>query len=346
MQNNDMDLGSSKLNDRFWVVAKAFHDLLIWAGMAGVIKPAAKVLSRNMLMRVADGLGVIVSLFPFGIKTYWTVRSAYGLTRLGAMRMSAQCHARIFRDNVVMRRMIEGVEDIDGYKLREVNPEKVTALAETGESFIVVTGHFTREALLILYTRCAQMGQVIALVNERPKLSGSLFERLHQHKLITQYGSMIDCLECIAPGKIEQVLAGANKQPMKPLMRKMKKAGNLAFFAIDAPWHGDTKGAISRPFASESKQVFALGATRLARSTGCPLVICFPWLDEDGTVVIEWGDPISISRQDEKGEQKVMNEFLDQIEVNIGRRPNQYVLPIGFGRHWDKHTKSWVDNNS
>jgi len=184
------------------------------------------------------------------------------------------------------------------------------------------------------------------LVNERPKLTGSFFERLRQHKLIIQYGSMIDCLVRIAPGKIDQVLVGTNKQPMKTLMRMMKKTGNISFFAIDAPWHGDTKGAISRPFASESKQVFALGATRLARSTGRPLVICIPWLDENGTLVIEWGDPISISRQDEEGERKVMNEFLDQIEVNIGKRPNQYVLPIGFGRHWDKHTKSWVDNDS
>ncbi len=57
----------------------------------------------------------------------------------------------------------------------------------------------------------------------------------------------------------------------------------------------------------------------------------------DGTVVIEWGTPISPpERKDQDADVRVMNQLLNFIERAVGSRPTQYVSEIGASRRWKR----------
>ena len=102
-------------------------------------------------------------------------------------------------------------------------------------------------------------------------------------------------------------------------------------------------GAYERPFVGKRKCVFSTGAALLARLTQCPIITCVPLLEKDGTVVLEWGEPIRIAGNDAANDVDVMNELFDTIEIAAGERPTQYAFEIGGDRRWNPLIRRWED---
>lgn len=315
--------------------------------MVGILKPSVKLLSRRPSMSIARAIGIAASLTPVGVSTYWSMRLGFRLSRWEAFRTSADYHALIFEDYVVTRRLIEGKKDFDHSPVREYNFETLASLLAAGESVIIVCGHFARSAFALMCYRLNATTDIVHVGKELPRPSGSISSRIEYLRLRAQYGSMLEAYKArTRPGSVDFVEVGAaGKNPMLELYKKMKNPdrAKVCFIFIDAPWHATANSALRRPFVANKEMFFALGTTRLARGTGCPIVTCFPWIADDGTVVIEWGEPVRIDRDDEDAEERIINQFLDQIEKQVGERPSQYVLPIGMGRVWDKRKKQWTE---
>jgi lauroyl/myristoyl acyltransferase len=116
--------------------------------------------------------------------------------------------------------------------------------------------------------------------------------------------------------------------------------------SADAPIGPDHHAVDRRAFAGRTLQDFALGTATIARVAGCPIVVCVPYLEPDGTVVLEWAGPITPATNGGVGEPtaadiRVMDRILDELERMIGRRPAQYVLPIGHDRQWNQREERW-----
>ncbi len=78
----------------------------------------------------------------------------------------------------------------------------------------------------------------------------------------------------------------------RKLYCRLHERGNVVFIPVDKPWREHLCGAYVRPFAGKKKCVFSTGAAVLARLARCPIISCVPILERDGTIVLEWGEPI------------------------------------------------------
>jgi hypothetical protein len=89
-------------------------------------------------------------------------------------------------------------------------------------------------------------------------------------------------------------------------------------------------------------QKFSLGPAALSRLAQVPIVPVATYIDEDGTMGLEWGSVIPPPRRhDAKADLNTANQILDFLENAIGRRPCQYVLYIGEERSWDPEREVW-----
>ena len=114
--------------------------------------------------------------------------------------------------------------------------------------------------------------------------------------------------------------------------RRLRERGNVVFIPVDAPWSENVTGAFERPFAGHKKKVLSSGAAQLARLSKCAIISCVSMLENDGTIVLQWGDPIRIDDNKSTNEVDVMNELMDALEIAIGERPTQYTFEIGAYR--------------
>jgi lauroyl/myristoyl acyltransferase len=322
---------------------RLIQDIYTWFGMRFVNRIAARLFPRSVCMGIADALGFISSLLPKGIQSFWMFRLAFGGDKWQALRLNARSHARLFRDNMFMQRYLAQKYDLSEVELTSTNLEKVREIVESGESVILATLHFSREAQLPYYLRVSQLGNVAASLLDRPVISGGFAERMHARRLIEQFGSMADVLERINPDRLEMLYVGPGQSPMKALLRSLRDSGNMVMITVDAPWKSGGRGVINRPFCGYPDRAFSTGAARLARTTGRPIILAIPTVTDEGRVHLHFGDPLTIGKDDEAAEAQVMNQLLDEIERYVGAYPEQYVVPLGIGRRWNAESSRWEE---
>ena len=142
-------------------------------------------------------------------------------------------------------------------------------------------------------------------------------------------------------GDLDFVFVGKGLGAGRELIRSLKSAGNTVIIHIDAPWDRGQPTELIRPFAAMRKRAFATGAARLARICNCALILCNTILENDGSVTLEWGEPIlPTENADENQDLLITNQLLDKLEIAIGQRPTQYMLNIGSERKWDSHSNT------
>jgi lauroyl/myristoyl acyltransferase len=115
---------------------------------------------------------------------------------------------------------------------------------------------------------------------------------------------------------------------------------------VDAPWNASKhRSALTRGFAGSPDAPFAVGAARMARATGCPILLCIPEYIDETHCRLVWHDPIWVAGEGDghEADVKVTNMLLDAIEQGIGRHPERYVMPMGEGRRWDGASGRWED---
>jgi hypothetical protein len=210
-------------------------------------------------------------------------------------------------------------------------------LSEPGASFIVATGHFSREAMTSVYIPRI-IPKTIATVIAKPGLEGGP----RGLRLKLQLGEIMRGIRHVREGDVDIVEVG-EASVVGALRRHLRRPNTAVVIAVDA--HAPSKaGAYQRPFAGHAVQNFALGTAMLSRLTQRPILPCVSYLDEAGRVVIEWSAPIAApARTDPEADERITSAILDIFEHAVGLRPGQYVQPIGEGRVWNAAAEQWRD---
>jgi lauroyl/myristoyl acyltransferase len=299
---------------------------------------AASHLPRRWALACADAAGFFYYLTPMGARVRASMRAAFA--ERDAKKLAREWLTRPFRDHVCISRIVGRRDNLDLWPIESRNAPAI--LCEPGQSVIVATGHFAREAVA-----CAYLHRVV------PKRLGAVLHSLDRRslspralRLRIQFGAMVetarrarhDDLDIIEPGK-----AGV----VSRLVHHLEQPDTVVILATDAVSATGRAKGLDRPFAGHRSVSFAFGTARLARLSGRPIVTCVPFLDIDGHVVLEWGEPIPPpARDDDAADARITNAVLDVFERAIGLRPGQFVLPIGHERRWDATAQRWTDLNA
>jgi hypothetical protein len=325
---------------RIWRMIYIIEQLIRIVSMQFALTPAAYVLPREWALAVADIFALFLLILPApGMDTYWQMRRAYGKGRFESLLLAWGYLARIYRDFVAIKRLSYKRENPFHWKIVERNADDINSLRASGESYIVATGHFAREAIFSMTSPSVTYGHPVQLSLSPP----DRIRRLYDLRVRIQFGTWQKCDFAGWGRDAEIVFIGPDPLPFRTLYDRLRKPGNVVFMHVDAPWKKSQTGSFERPFAGLGNRVFATGAAQLARLTRCAVISCVYMLEEDGTYVLEWGTPIRCNGRFAENDVDVMNALIDPLEVAVGERPTQYVLGIGSDRRWNPGSRRWED---
>jgi hypothetical protein len=297
---------------------------------------SARLLPRALALAIADFMGLLFAVSPLGLRLYHRMRQAFPRDA-DSWRTTRKYLALPLRDHVVMLRIATGREDPT---MREIVSRNAPAILQQPEqSFILATGHFAREAVITVFTPHATGHELMAVMAPVERTLSPKALRLR-----VQLSRMRESVMRVRKGAAEIVDAGAPGGAGR-VLRHLRKPGSLVFNSPDVPWtHAPRSDRFERPFAGRAMQSFATGTARLSRLSRRPIVTCVPFLDDAGRVVLDWGEPIAPPPKDDlDADARVTSLILDRLEVAVGLRPAQYVIPIGHERCWDPDRKCWMN---
>lgn len=309
--------------------------------MIGVLRPVAALLPYPHALRIARAFGVAAVAMPFGGRAKaLQMRHAYG-ENVGSQRsarVAAELLARPLCDSVVLRRvLLHGRSDFDSWRVEQRTTASVDELRASDESFILVTGHFSRQACMPLYVPEVVSHRITSVL--LPPTTMTSHPRTWW--LSYHYGQMLACLRFARPD-MEFVYPG-QVGAWKRIVEKLGGARNAVILYADAPQAGARKDNYARPFAGLSARRFATGAARLSRMTRRPIAVCIPHLADDQTVVLDWTRVIRPPAARGDGtDRRVTDTILGDIEKAVGRRPAQYILDCLGERRWDAQAERWL----
>lgn len=319
---------------------EAFDDLLRAFLMAIVLSLSAGVLSKKNALRVARWCGSVMLRFPTSGKVALRImQKSFLMKGDDATRNARDYLAQPFCSFVAFRRLMRCRENINDWKIEEINGREIARLRESGRSFIVATGHFRRDPHIVVYTRRVCPGNLLSVFVSPPPKS----LRPKDIRLTLQFGELLETVKFIRPDG-QLLYVDASKKTMAKLVNHLSSPGNQVVIAVDAFWKATGHRAFSRPFAGMQSRCLSFGSSTLSRLSQCPIVGCVTYLRDDGVNVIEWGPVIQPpSLQDEAADRGNANTILDFLEGAIGRRPSQYALYIGEDRRWNNNEQTWED---
>jgi len=307
------------------------------AAMLLVLAPAARVLPEPAARSLARGIGTICSLTLTSRTRRRTLQRLFGLSAWDAFRLLKQIQAAPFTDFVFARRAIQDSENPNSWTVIEINDSGITALRESGRSFILATGHFLREAFIVLYTPRCVPHRVTSIVGTLQP-PGWDFGHLRMRE---QFGEALRAIHVIRPDA-KLLTRGEAGSGIRELVAHLSSPGHTLIQSVDAHW--DHQSGIRHPFASESARPLACGAASISRLSQCPIIPCIPVLEGPRRVRLEWGDIIEpAARTDKASDARVTAQLLKFLEPAVGLRPEQYMLPFHDQRVWDEAATQWGD---
>jgi lauroyl/myristoyl acyltransferase len=276
----------------------------------------------------------MLALSPIGMRARRDIRATFPDQRVE--RIAADWLGRPFRDHVNATRIAAGVELTREWTVEMRGPPAF--LDDPRQSFIIATGHFSREAMSCLYMPWIlqrRLATVIAPLTEAKTPRG--------FRVRLQMREMVKGIRAIREDDVD-VAEVAGKSFLVRLLHHLREPGGAVVIASDASWGAEKGGGLTRAFAGYASQTFAFGTARLARLSQCPIVTCVPFIVGDRHIVMEWSPVIPApARDDAAADIQTTNTILDWIERRIGERPDQYVLSFGTERRWSPTTRSWTD---
>lgn len=298
-----------------------------------LLYPAATYLPRSWAMGLADAAGAFFAMSPIGARVRRSMRTTFPSAG-DTGKIAREWLGRPFRDYVIVRRLVARREIAVRWSIESRDAPAI--LREPNQSVIVATGHFSRQAMTGVY-----MPKFI------PKKLAAVIAPLDRHahnarglRLRLQLGEMMNAIRRVRDDDVDVVEVGGAGVVTR-LLKHLKQPGGVVVIATDAATTNRRAGGFERPFAGHASQSFALGTARLSRLSQCPIVTCVPFLDDDDNVVLEWGEAIP-APADPDADARVTSAILDRFERAIGRRPGQYVLPIGEERQWRGPVEGWT----
>jgi lauroyl/myristoyl acyltransferase len=299
-----------------------------------ILHPIA-YLPRRWAFGAADTVGLLFSMSPMGARVRRSMRTAFPAG--DAAKLAREWMTRPFRDYVSMARILSRRECADRRPIESRGAPAI--LAEAGQSLIVATGHFSREPMECLYAASVipkKLVTVVAALDKRSIKPRAL-------RLRVQFGMMVDAISAIREGDVE-ILHVGRPGLVTRMVKHLKKPDAVVIISSDAVLANGREVGLHRPFAGHAMVDFALGTARLSRLSQRPIVVCVPFLDKDGGVVLDWSPPIPApARDDEGADERITGAVVDILERAIGLRPGQYVLPVGEQRRWSETAQCWVE---
>ena len=296
---------------------------------------AARRLPRSWAVGLGGAAQSLLVVSPLGMRARQVVRATFPAKKDEASVIAANWIGRPFRDHVIAARIASKRENISDWTV-EMRGAPVL-LDDSNQSFIIATGHFSREAMTALYLPHLIRHRLATIVAPMPRTKDALGLRVR-----LQMREMRRGIEVVRDGDVDIADVGG-KSFLVRLLHHLRDPGGAVIIATDAAWGSHHTGGYTRPFAGFASQTFALGTARLARLSQRPIVTCVPFLDGDQRVIVDWGPVIPAPARDDSGADiRITNEILDWIERRIGERPDQYVLTFGQGRYWSPVAQCWV----
>lgn len=309
-------------------VVEAFRALMFVS-----LRAAALILPRSWAYGLADGVQALLAASPIGMRARNDMRATFPGQKV--KDLAADWLGRPFRDHVNATRVAARIEQSRDWTIDMRGAPAF--LHDPGQSFIMATGHFSREAMSCIYMPWIvkrRLATVIAPMTQA-KTPRGLRVRL-------QMREMVNGIRAMREGDVD-IAEVAGKSFLVRLLHHLREPGGVVVIASDASW-GEKGGGLSRPFAGYASQNFALGTARLARLSQTPIVACVPFIVSDRHIIMEWSPVIAApDRDDAEADVRITNEILDWIERRIGERPDQYVLSFGTERRWSSVARCWVD---
>ncbi len=303
-----------------------------------VLAPAAYALPKKLALTIADALALLLVILPTpGFNIYWQMRSAFGKSRLESFYLAWGWLARPFRDFVVLKRLLYGRESPLNWRIVERNAENVKSLRESGESYIIAVGHFSKQPCLGMFSPDITYGCAVQVTNPPLKRVQSFYDL----RIRIQYGAFLKAYSCWR--RSCEFVYIKDLRAARTLYHRLSERENVVFIPVDAPWSKTSSGSYERPFAGHKSRVFSTGAAQVAHLAQCPIISCVHKMEVDGTMVLEWGKPIRTAGNDAAGAIEVMDELLDTMEVAVGERPTEYIFEIGSDRRWNSRSMCWED---
>jgi hypothetical protein len=277
-------------------------------------------------------LGLLILPTP-GMAAVRQMHRAYGKGLLGTVLLAWRWLARPYRDFVLGQRVIMHREDPFEWKIVERNVVGINALRAANASYIIASAHFLREGYFSVLDPRVTPGRAIQAGVVLPERIRTLYDL----RFFIQYGTLVKAVIDTLKGDCFWV--GRDRQPSKAMLTHLRDQGNVVIIYADAHWQRTGGGVYFRPFAGLKDREFSTGAARIARIAKCPVISLVCLQEDDGTIVLQWGDPIW-NTGDDVG---VMNHLIDAFEVAVGERPDQYVFWIGGDRQWDARNRRWQE---
>lgn len=303
-----------------------------------ILPVTSKFLSKNWGIRTAILIGFCLFFFPRrGNSIYNTMRQAFGATPKETIRLAHGWLTQPFRDFVVLRHILYGREHPSDWQFVEKTDKAVEAIRRSGKSFILATGHFSREPMMLLYLKRVLPGYLFQIANPLPGNNKGIYNK----RMMLQFGTTLETVKYLRPDDLEIVTIGSGSDVYRKIINCLKNPGNIVMIHIDPSWETKGSHSFNRFFAGQLNRCLSFGTARIARLAKCPIVTCIPYRENDESIILEWESPVSILDDDPLTDIQVMNKLLEKIETAIGKRPTQYVLPIGSDRHWDRVSQCW-----
>jgi lauroyl/myristoyl acyltransferase len=317
-----------------------------------VLRPAADWLPLELARCFAQCIGFFIAVSPTrGRLTYSAMRTAFGFPKMQAFVAAQQWLSRPFLDFVFLRQVVRGRRNCTQWNVKEVSSDAVRRIKESGQPFIVATGHFARESFLGLLLPNILPHRIGIVAAPRPPNSRNPFA----FRMGLQYGQILDAMQHVRPNMSFMFTGGIFMR----LDNLLRQPGNVVIISVDAYWTGggpylgkgspsqqqSTTGVYVRPFAGIWEYRVATGTATLARLAQCPIVPCVTYMADGDTLVVEWGTPIPPPVSNDKdADAQITDQLIRYIERAVGRRPTQYVLEIGSSRCWNSSTGDWERN--
>lgn len=306
------------------------------AAMFAILGFSARRLPRSWTLAFALFFQALLAISPMGLRAKKVTRKTFPAEAKGIAKLTADWLGRPFRDHVIAVRIAAKREQVRDWEIDMRGPPAM--LADPEASFIIATGHFSREAMTALYLPWIidkRLATVVAPMTQSKSPRG-LRVRL-------QMREMRKGIQVARNGDVD-IADVAGKSFLVRLLHHLRDPGGVVIIASDASWGAHHISVHVRPFAGFASQSFALGTARLARLSQRPIVTCVPFLDGDRRIVMDWSPVIPApARDDSDADTRITNEILDWIERRIGERPDQYVLSFGQDRRWSPVAQCWID---
>lgn len=245
--------------------------------------------------------------------------------------------AKRLYEHAWQHRVIAGGEPPERYRFRVEASDEVKGILAGPGSVVIASGHFLRgpETFALTLPEIARRPFCVIVAN--PPAAPRDY---HEWRIQLQLSVTVEAMSAwTPPGWVRAIYRGG---AFLRVLQEMQEKDTALFINVDAHWPKGRGETATLPFAGFVSRTFATGAARAARMSGCPLLLLLPMPlvgREAGLKIL--GPYRSNLPPGPESDIDVTRQLLEDIEKQIGERPEDYVMDIGHERAWNNRTRTW-----